>query len=64
MADDMSYEGLNFMYEIMKICITYVLKVYQKLINFSKILESLIKIDKLLTNTKLNQELCLIVLFI
>ena len=47
MADDMSYEGLNFMYEIMNICITYVLKVYQKLINFSKISESLIKIDKL-----------------
>lgn len=52
MADDMSYKGLNFMYEMMNICMSYVLKVYQKLINFSVISESLIKIDKLLTNTK------------
>lgn len=47
MVDDISYKGLNFMYEMMNICVSYVLKVYQKLINFSKILESLIKIDKL-----------------
>ena len=37
MADDMSYKGLNFMYEMMNICMSYVLKVYQKLINFFKI---------------------------
>lgn len=47
MACTMSYKGLKFMYEIMNICMPYVLKVYQKLINFSKISESLIKIDKL-----------------
>lgn len=52
MACTMSYKGLNFMYEMMNVCMHYVLKVYQKLINFSKISESLIKIDKLLTNTK------------
>lgn len=37
MVDDMSYKGLNFMYEIMSVYMPYVLKAYKKLINFSKI---------------------------